>query len=149
MQYNRFNNNIIIYRPRTGKNSFDKFSLKEKYERIEDIREAETMWTESYESESNVGGLRYSETNMLSGNILSVWNTVEKTYHSFENSDKKCTPKIAKAKVETADDNVRRFLGINVPSSRVNAVLRNIAKLNEDEAKKLSSSSGSNWKIDI
>ena len=75
---------------------------------------------------------------------------VEKTYRSFENSDKKCTPKIGKAKIET-DGDVRRYLGIVVGNGRINAVLRNIAKLNRDEEQKsqLASSSGANWKIGI
>jgi len=129
----------VIYRPRTGRSIMNRFDIKDKYEPIRNLATAEQLWIETYEAEEELGGHRVIETNMISGNILPLYNVVENVYRTFMNpadleANKKYPPKIGKAKIESEAGGIQRFLGIIVPNGRIGSVLRNI-KLFQDREK--------------
>ncbi|KAK4786922.1 hypothetical protein SAY86_010755 [Trapa natans] len=134
-----------IVRPAVGESvrEMPLSELKSKYRKLTSLEKARSGWEDEYEVSSKqcmhgpncklgsycTVGKRLQEVNVLGGLILPVWGTIEKALAKQARQSHK---RLRVVRVETTTDK-QRIVGLFVPNSAVESVLRDLAWVQEIE----------------
>ncbi|XP_017244073.1 protein FORGETTER 1 [Daucus carota subsp. sativus] len=129
-----------IVRPATGEavREMPLLELEEKYSKLKSLKKARTCWENEFRVSSKqcmhgpncklgdycTTGRRLQEVNVLSGLILPVWATIEKT---LANQVRKSHRRLRIVRVETTTDH-QRIVGLLIPNAVVNSMLKDLVR---------------------
>ncbi|XP_074372399.1 protein FORGETTER 1-like isoform X2 [Apium graveolens] len=132
-----------IVRPATGEavREMPFSELEEKYRKLSCLEKARTCWVNEYCISSKqcmhgpncklgdfcTTGRRLQEVNVLSGLILPVWGTIEKT---LSEQVRKSHRRLRIVRVETTAD-CQRIVGLLIPNSVVNSILKDLVQVKD------------------